>query len=240
MTKFIAFVSGKGGTGKTTATLNIAQCLVHFGRKALAVDANLVTPNLSLQLGFLNPEGTINKFLRGDKNLKEIIYLHESGVSIIPASPSFAEFQKTNTHKITEIFEHLENMAEIVLIDAPSGLSQEVSEVLKHSDEAVLVVNPNLSSIMDALKTIQLAKQHNTTIAGILLNMSNKGRHEMKPEDVEHTLGFPVLANIRYHRKFRKALHQQAPLTYLYPYSRPARQFAQLAAYLSLEKELRV
>jgi len=239
MTKFIALVSGKGGTGKTTATLNLAQALVNFGHKVLAVDTNLITPNLSLQLGFMNPEGTINKFLRGDKNLKEIIYLHESGVSIIPASPSYAEFQKTNAHNISEIFEHLDNVAELILVDAPSGLGPEVSEVLKHSDEAVLVVNPNLSSVMDALKTIQLAKQQNTTIAGILLNMSNKGRHELKPEEVEQSLGYPVLANIRYDKKFRKALHKQAPLSFLYPRSRSAKQFRLLAAYLNLEKEMR-
>jgi len=237
MTKFIALVSGKGGTGKTTATLNVAQALTNFGHKVLVLDANLNTPNLSLQLGFMNPEGTVNKFLRGQKNLKEITYLHESGLSIIPASPSYAEFMKTNTQDISEIFEHLDNTAELVLVDAPSGLGQEINEVLKNCDEAVLVVNPNLSSVMDALKTIQLANHHNTTIAGVLLNMSNKGRQELKPEEIEQALSYPIIANVRYDKKFRKALHRQAPLTYLYPRSRSARQFSQLAAYLSLERE---
>ena len=111
--------------------------------------------------------------------------------------------------------------------------------MLRHSDEAVLVVNPNLSSVMDALKTIQLAKQHNTTVAGILLNMSNKGRHELKPEEIEQSLGYPILANVRYDKKFRKALHKQAPLSFLYPRSRSAKQFRLLAAYLNLEKEMR-
>ena len=239
MTKFIAIVSGKGGAGKTTATLNLGQALVQLGRKVLLLEANLITPNLALQLGFINPESTVNQFLRKEKDIQEIIYLHASGLPLIPASPSYTEFQKTNSHNITEVFEHLDNLAEFVLVDAPSGLGYEVSQVLKNSDEAVIVVNPNLSSVMDALKTIQLAKSCNTTVAGIILNMSNKGKQELKPQEIEEILGHSIIGNVRYHKKFRKALFKQSPLVHLYPYSRPAKEFKQVAAYLSLEKELR-
>src|SRR3989344_5213965 len=121
MTKFVGLVSGKGGTGKTTATLNLGLALAKRDKKVLLLDANLVTPNLALHLGFINPEGTVNKFLRKEAGIKDIIYLHESGISLIPASPSYAEFQKTNSEKIPEIFEHVENLADIVLVDAPSG-----------------------------------------------------------------------------------------------------------------------
>ncbi|MBI2665740.1 P-loop NTPase [Candidatus Woesearchaeota archaeon] len=240
MTKFIALISGKGGAGKTTATLNIGQSLVNLGKKTLLLDANLVTPNLALHLGLMNPHGTVNKFLRGEKNLKEIIYLHESGLSVIPASPSYAEFQKTNSQKIGKIFEQLENVADFVIVDSPSGLGVEVSEVLKNSDEAVIVVNPNHSSVMDALKTVELAKKHEVIIPGILLNMSNNGKYELKPKEIEHILGYPILADVKYHKKFRKACHQQQPLSYLYKYSSMARQFKQIASYLSLDKELKL
>lgn len=238
MTRFIALVSGKGGTGKTTTTLNLGQALTNLGKKTLLIDANLVTPNLAIHLGFMNPEGTINKFLRKEKELQDVVYLHESGISLIPASPSYAEFQKTDVSKITEIFEHLENQADIVLIDAPSGLGYEVNQVLKNTDEVLLVVNPNLSSLMDALKTIQLANSHNNIISGVILNMSNKGRHELKPEEVENILGHPIIANIRLDKKIRKSLHRQAPLTYLYPHSRSAKEFLKVAEYLCLEEKM--
>ncbi|MBI2151658.1 P-loop NTPase [Candidatus Woesearchaeota archaeon] len=235
MSKFVAFVSGKGGTGKTTATLNVGQALVNLGKKVLLLDANLVTPNLALHLGFTNPQGTVNKFLRREAGLKDIIYLHESGLALVPASPSYTEFLKTNSQDIGEVFDHLDNLADLVLVDAPSGLGPEVSEVLKNCDEAVIVVNPTLSSIMDALKTIQLAKKHNTTMAGLLLNLSNKGKHELKPEEIEEILSLPIIANVRQDKKFRKALYNQAPLTYLYKRSKPAKEFRKMAEHLSLE-----
>ena len=239
MTRFIALVSGKGGVGKTTSTLNLGFALNQLGRKVLLLDANLVTPNFSLQLGILDPKGTLNQFLRKEKSIQEVTHLHESGVSLIPSSPSYAEYQKTNPQKLTEVFEHLDDHADFVLIDAPSGLGYEVNQVLKNSDEVLIVVNPNLSSVMDALKTIQLAKANDNIISGVVLNMSNNGRNEMKAEEVANILGHPIIANIKHDRKMRKSLHKQAPLTYLYPKSRSGKEFRKIAEFIDFHSKLK-
>ncbi len=233
MTKFIAVVSGKGGAGKTTTTLNVGQALTNKGFKVMLLDANLVTPNLAIQLGFMNPQGTINRFLRKEKSLKEITYLHESGLSLIPASPSFNEFQKTSSQELSKLFKHLDKTADFVLVDAPSGLGYEVTQVLKNSDEALIVVNPTISSVVDALKTIKLTKENNTLVTGIILNMTHGGRHELKPKEVEETLGHPIIANIKNDRKVRKSLHLKMPLTYRYPRSRSSREYHRIAEHLS-------
>src|SRR3989344_6752395 len=233
MTKFVAIVSGKGGAGKTTATLNVGQALANYGHKVLLLDANLVTPNLAIQLGFMNPEGTVNKFLRKEKSLKEITYLHESGLSLIPASPSFSEFQKTSSQELSKIFKHLNKTADFVMIDAPSGLGYEVSQVLKNSNEALVVVNPTFSSVIDGLKSIKLAKSNNTLIAGVILNMPHGGRHELSKKEVEDILGHPIIANIKNDTKIRKSLHQQVPLTYRYPRSKSSREYHKVAEHLS-------
>ncbi|MBT3836044.1 P-loop NTPase [Candidatus Woesearchaeota archaeon] len=238
MTKFIAVASGKGGVGKTTSTLNIGQALINIGKRVVLVDANLVTPNLALQLGLVNPEGTINKFLRKEKSLKDVTYLHETGLSVIPASPSYHEFQKTNSQNLTEVFEHLDDTTDFVLLDSPSGLGYEVSHVIKHSDEVLVIVNPHLSSVMDALKTMQLAKANDTMVAGIVMNMSHKGKHEMSPLEVEQILGLPIIANIRHSKKMRKALHKQMPATYLYPRSKVGKEFRKIAEHLTLHKNV--
>ena len=97
------------------------------------------------------------------------------------------------------------------------------------------MVNPNLSSVMDALKTIQLAKDNDNIIAGIVLNMSNRGRNELKPTEVEQILGHQIIANIRHDRKIRKSLHKQQPLHHIYPRSQTAKEFKKIAQHLSLE-----
>jgi septum site-determining protein MinD len=236
MTKFIAIISGKGGVGKTTSTINIGQALTKRGKQVLLLDANLMTPNLALNLGMVNPKGTLNKFLRKEKGIKDVTYLHESGISVIPASPSYSEFQKTNVQNISKVFDHLDNTTDFVLIDAPSGLGMEVNEVLKHCDEVLVVATPTHSSVMDALKSLQLAKAHDNTIAGIILNKTHSGKHEMSEEEVQGILNYPILGNIKECKKVRKSLHKKMPVTHLFPRSRTAKQFNHIAAYLNLEQ----
>ncbi len=235
MTRFIALVSGNGGVGKTTAAIALSQALQKAGKKTLLVDANLVTPNVGLHLGLLQPKNTLNRFLRQERELAEVIHEHESGLSFIPASPSYSEFQKMNPQKLSELCEHLDGAAEFVIVDAPSGLGYEVNEVLKNMDEVLLVVTPTLSSVIDALKTIELAKAHNNIVLGAILNMSNKGKHELTAEKVQEILGQKLIANIPFHKKVRKALHQQAPVNYLYQWSKPAREFNKIAQHLCVE-----
>ena len=237
MTRFIALVSGKGGVGKTTTTLNLGHALHRMGRSTILLDANLATPNLGLQLGLLNPEGTLNKFLRKEKGIgiQDVLYKHKSGITLIPSSLNFMDFQKTNPQKLTEIFEHLDNMSEFVLVDAPSGLGYDLNQILKNTDEVLVVVQPTLSSVMDALKTIQLAQAHDNTIGGIVLSMTHfRGWTEMKRGEIENILGFPVLAEIKYDKKFRKSLLEQSPVHHLYPRSNLAKEYRKVARHLCL------
>lgn len=235
MTKFIALVSGKGGVGKTTSTLNVGQALVNLGNDVVIVDGNIATPNIAINLGFMNPEGTLNKFLRKEKSITEITYLHESGLSIIPSSPSYDEFQKTNPQNLHKVFERLDDTAEFVLIDSPSGLGYEVRQILKNTDEALIVANPNMSSMVDALKTIQLAKANNNIIAGIILNRTNKGKNELSLSEVDKILGYHVLAEVKECKKIRTSVHKNMPLNYLYPKSKSAKEFTKVAKHLALE-----
>lgn len=238
MTKFVAIASGKGGVGKTTSTLNIGQALSNLGKTVVLVDTNIVTPNLGLHLDLINPEGTLNKFLRKESSLKDVMHQHQGGFSVIPASPSYHESQNKDIN-LTRIFSRLDNTADFVLLDLPSGLGQDVSHCLSQSDEVLIVVNPTLSSVMDALKTMQLAKENDTMVAGIILNMSNKGRHEMKPSEVEEILGHPLIANVRTCKKVRKAQHRREPLNSLYPRAKSAKEFHKVAEHLSLQHKIK-
>jgi septum site-determining protein MinD len=235
MTKFIAFVSGKGGVGKTTSTINVGQALVNNGKNVVLLDANLVTPNLGIHLGFMEVKGTVNQFLRKEKDLREVTYQHDAGISFIPASTSLHEFQKTNAMDLTKVFEHLDDTTDFVLVDAAAGLGYDVTHVLKHCDEVVVVVNPTLSSVMDALKTIQVAESNDSIVAGVILNMTHKGKDELNQKQVEEILNEHIIANVRVHKKVRRAAFRQAPLNHIYPRSRPAKEFRKVAEHLSLQ-----
>ena len=72
-------------------------------------------------------------------------------------------------------------------------------------------------------------------VAGVILNMTNKGRHELNQREIEEIISYPILANIRLDKKIRKSLHRQMPLPYIYPRSRSAREFIKVANHLSFD-----
>jgi septum site-determining protein MinD len=233
MTKHIALISGKGGTGKTTTAVNLALALNKTGKKVVLVDGNLATPNVMLHFGVVKPVNHLNSFLLKEKSFKEIIYQHHDGTSIIPASISLNDYHNTNFSKISRVFDNLEGTSDFVLVDSPSGLNNEVMEILKNTDEVLVVVNPTTSSVLEALKSIELAKKHDNFVAGAILNMSNRGRKELSLKDVEQILNVPVIANVRHHSKFRKSLHSQEPLYSKYGRSSIKKEYDKIANYLT-------
>jgi len=237
MTRFVALISGKGGVGKTTFTVSLGQALAKLDKKVLLLDANLETPNLGLHLGIIQPKATLNQFLRKEKSLKGTIYEHKDcGFSMIPTSTSYIDYLKTNPQRLKKVFEHLENTYDFVLVDSPSGLGDQVSQVLKNTDETLVIVNPNNSSIMEGLKSVEMAKAYGNILPGVVLNMSSRwSRHELKKKEVEEVLGSQVLANIRHDKKVKKSLHRNLPVNYLYPSSRSAKEINKVAKYLVME-----
>ncbi|MFH1682185.1 MAG: P-loop NTPase [Candidatus Woesearchaeota archaeon] len=228
MTRFIAFVSGKGGAGKTTAVLNLGQSLTLLGKRVLLLDANFLTPNLASHLGVLSPSVTLNEFLQNKRSIHESIIFHPSGLAFLTAGISYQEARHSQA-RIAEIIEHLDHLADFVLVDCPAGIGSELSKILAHTDETIIIANPNLSSVVDALKAIELAKTHNNSLPGFILNMTSKGKHELKAETVENTLNLPLAANIPFDKKIKKALYKQAPSVYLYPRSKSSKRFLGLA-----------
>ena len=89
-------------------------------------------------------------------------------------------------------------------------------------------------------KTIQLAQAHNNTIGGIILNIFGpfSRLNEMKKEEIENILGFPILANIKYDKKFRKSLLEQAPVHYSFPRSNIAKEYRKVARHLCLMSDV--
>jgi MinD-like ATPase involved in chromosome partitioning or flagellar assembly len=237
MTKFIAVVSGKGGVGKTTTAINLAKALFDKGCRVLVIDGNVVTPHLALQLGIINPVKTLNDFLKRKANLHSVIMEHHSGVQMIISSPSYNEGKKFPVRQLGKIFQHTDNIYDIVLVDCPNGLGYEVSTLLKYADEALIIAQPDIVSMVDALKIAALAREQKTAVTGLVLTMTNKGKHELSVKEVEEMTNLPVIGNIRYDKKIKKALHLRDISSVLYPRAKSSKGFRELAGFIVGEKK---
>lgn len=231
MTKVIAVVSGKGGVGKTTTVVNVASALRQQGIKTAVVDGNVLTPHVALHLGVMSPPATINDFLQKKTDLWSTIYHHDSGVDFLLASPSYQEGKAVPSTQLGKLLGHLEGQYDMVLVDCPSGLGDEVSTLLKYADEALIVAQPHLASLMDALKVAEVARQENTLVTGIVLNMCH-GSKELSLDEVEEIVSLPVIAAIPFDKRILQALHQQEIAVLAYPRAAAPKRFRELGETL--------
>lgn len=230
MAKFIAVASGKGGTGKTTVSINLGLALSRIGKDVIVVDSNINNAHLGLHLGFPILETTLHDVLEGKKSIIDAAYLHHSGIKIIPSSVSVNK--KADPGKLMAALRDLEKLKSTVIIDTAPGLGIEALAGLKSAEETLIVTTPDLLSVTDALKTIKIAEELGSTVIGVVLNKTRKDSMEMSVNEIEEILEKPVLGAIPEDNNVRRALHMKNPLLYLYPKSKASVAFEKLALKL--------
>lgn len=196
MTRVIGILSGKGGVGKSTVTANLAHVLSELGEDVIAMDSNLTTPHLGLHLGMHLVPKTLHDALRGDTSIDNTIYFHPSGFRIIPASMNVNDLIGVDPGKLIEAVVKLTGKCDMLLLDAAPGLGREAISSISAADEILLVTNPDLSSVADALKTLKIAEGLNKKILGIVVNRITGGAHELSRQEIEDFLGMPILTEI--------------------------------------------
>lgn len=236
MTKFVAVISAKGGVGKTAVTVNLAQALVDFGRDVIAVDADLTAPNISVQLGMPQLNTTLHDVLQGRGNLNECVFQHPSGILVIGGRLAYEIDKDVNYETLVDSLLELENAAEIILIDAPPGMTTDSKTVLQAADNIIIVTTPELPAVTDSRKSIKLAKELGKKVIGVVLNEVRGEEYEMSRENVESFLDTPVIAVVPEDPSVRAAIHKHYPVVSTHPDSPSAVAFKRLAARLIGER----
>jgi septum site-determining protein MinD len=196
MAKVYAIVSGKGGVGKTTTTINLGTALNYLGEDVIILDANLTTPNIGIHLGAPIVPITLNHVLNNQAKLEDAIYEHDSGTKVMPASLSIKETEKINYKTLPEVTRKLKKLTNHILIDSAAGLGEEAQAAINASDEIIIVTNPEMSAVTDALKTIKLAEEKNKPVRGVIITRYSGKRIDMSISNIKEMLESPILGII--------------------------------------------
>lgn len=232
MKKFIVITSGKGGVGKTTSTINLGAAMNHFGKDILIVDGNISTPNIGVHLNAPEVPITLNHILSKKNNPFEAIYEHESGLKVMPSSLSVKEIGKIKTEKIKEIKNDLKKISDYIIVDSAAGLGEEALGLIKSADELIIITNPEIAAITDALKTIKLAEKLKKPVLGVIVTRVKKDKIEMSPETVKDMLETEVLGMIPEDSSIQKSLNLRDSVLHTHPKSKASRAYKEIAAKL--------
>ncbi|MDR2166063.1 MAG: septum site-determining protein MinD [Zoogloeaceae bacterium] len=153
MTRIIVVTSGKGGVGKTTTSASFASGLALRGFKTAVIDFDVGLRNLDLIMGcerrvvydlinVINGEATLNQGLIKDK--------HCENLYVLPASQTRDKDALTE-EGVEKVLKELEHMGfEFIVCDSPAGIERGALMALTFADEALVVSNPEVSSVRDS------------------------------------------------------------------------------------------
>ncbi|MFH0832119.1 MAG: cell division ATPase MinD [Candidatus Aenigmatarchaeota archaeon] len=233
MTRIIACVSGKGGAGKTTIAANLGAALTEFGKDVVVLDANLTTPNLGLHLGVPLYPTTLHDVLKGKAKIQDAIYEHSSGLKIIPAGIALKDLKGVDVRGLSSAILDLLGNVDIVIIDAAAGLGREALAAMECADELLLITNPELTAVTDALKAAKLAEQMGTKISGVVVNRVTGRKHELNRRDILRLLGdVELLAEVPEDVAVQEAIAIRTPIVHHKPSSISSREIRNLASRL--------
>jgi len=177
--KIIVVTSGKGGVGKTTTSASFASGLALRGHKTVVIDFDVGLRNLDLIMGcerrvvydlinVVNGEASLNQALIKDKNCDNLY--------IIPASQT-RDKDALSQEGVEKVLKELADTGfEFIVCDSPAGIEKGALMALYFADEALIVTNPEVSSVRDSDR-----------ILGILASKSRRAEQGGEPVK-EHLL----------------------------------------------------
>ncbi len=235
MSRVIAIISGKGGVGKTTITANLASLLASKGKDVVAIDANFTTPNLSIHLGMPFVSPTIHDVLKGNARLWEALHYHPSGLKVVAGGLANEDNHGLDPRSLSYFVSSMKGSADYIFIDAAAGLGREAMSAIEAADDIIVVVNPELPSVLDALKTIKLARRMGKHVLGAVVNRRAHEGHELSNEDIADFLDVPILEEIPEDSAVRHAIREKNPVVHHKSHSRASRRLYRLASLIAGE-----
>lgn len=245
MAKILVVTSGKGGVGKTTSTAALGAALAQLNHKVAVVDFDVGLRNLDLVMGaerrvvydlinVAQGDAKLHQALIRDKRLENLF--------LLPASQTRDKDALTE-EGVRRVVGELRERFDWIVCDSPAGIERGATLAMRFADVAVVVANPEVSSVRDSDRIIglldaktELAEKGGRIQKHLLLtryDAARAARGEMlSVDDVLEILSIPLLGIVPESEEVLRASNVGSPVTVHNAASAPARAYADAAQRL--------
>lgn len=244
--RVITVTSGKGGVGKTSVSVNLAIQFAHLGKKVVILDADFGLANIEVLLG-IHPRYNLYDMMFEGKKLHEVVTVGPENVGFISGGSGIREMINLPKEQLAHIalsLKDLDHVADLIIIDTGAGIDDTIMQFAAESDDALVVVTPEPTSITDAYALLKTLDKHlmGRREPKIQLLANRVGSKEEGEElyrkfnaVVKKFLGIELnyLGYLPQDEYVSKAIIQQNPFSLLYPDSTAGRAICNIAAVLN-------
>lgn len=248
MAKVIVVTSGKGGVGKTTSTAALGAALAQRNEKTVVVDFDVGLRNLDLVMGAeRRVVYDIVNVIQGDAKLPQALIRDKrlDTLFLLPASQT-RDKDALTPEGVERVMTELKKHFDWIICDSPAGIERGATLAMRHADIAVIVTNPEVSSVRDSDRIIGLldakterAERGERVEKHLLLTRYDAARAErgdmLKVDDVLEILSIPLIGIVPESTDVLRASNIGAPVTLADSRSAPALAYLDAARRLTGE-----
>lgn len=238
----IAVTAGKGGVGKSNVSVNLAVALAQLNKNVMLLDADLGLANVDIMLG-LHGKYNLSHVIQGVCDLSDIILQGPNGIRVIPAASGteFMTHLSTAEHAgIIDAFNELTDDLDYMIIDTAAGISDTVLSFTRSSQEVIVVVCDEPTSLTDAYALIKvMSRRYEWKHFHILANMV---RHPKDGRELFNKLfrvseqfldvHLDYLGAIPFDENVHNAVKKQKPVVLAYPETGASDSFGKVAEHV--------
>lgn len=218
MGEAIVITSGKGGVGKTTNTANIGTALASMDKKVVVIDGDTGLRNLDVLMGLENRVVfTLLDVIEERCRLKQAL-IKDKRFNNLFLLPTAQTRDKTDVDidEMLNIVNELKESFDYVIIDCPAGIEQGFENAVIGADRAIVIVNPEITSVRDADRVIGKLCAKGLENTQLVVNRINfemtKNGDMLDIEDIKECLAIKLIGVVPDDRKVTISTNKGEPI----------------------------
>ena len=197
MSKLIAVLSGKGGTGKTSLCAGIATALAASGERVLCIDCDIGLRNLDISLGLADACAlSFVDVYNGNYSLENATRHPDFPALSFLTAPANCSCADVDEERFLNLLEEAKKQFQFIFLDAPAGIEAGFHLCAKHADQVILVTGADPASVRDAARAGELLERMGKNQVRIAVNRVNEELYyavRITIDDVMDRAGLPLL-----------------------------------------------
>lgn len=234
----VTVASGKGGTGKTSFSVNFSIALASLGKSVLLFDADFGLSNVDVVLG-AQPKYNLSHVIKGEITLEQAISRGHGGLDYVAGGSGIDELLDIKRRDLSKLYKQtleLDTSYDYVIFDSGAGVNDLVLRLIGNTDECIVVATPEPTSIMDAFVLMKsIATKTKRPPVRIVMNrvetmMEGMAMSRNLKNIVKKYLNYDMmyLGCISMDKNFVRSIKEQVPLMIRFPGSRAAKDIEAL------------